>query len=71
MISKRHRIYFTVCNDKKKVLNGVKVYVNQEISFTDIGLGLFTYVNISLEDKGDVEDFNFKISDSGSGNYRG
>ena len=53
------------------LLNGVKVYVNQEISFTDIGLGLFTYVNISLEDKGDVEDFNFKISDSGSGNYRG
>jgi hypothetical protein len=52
-------------------LNGVKVYVNQEISFTDITSGLFTYVNISLEDKGDVEGFNFKISDSGSGNYRG
>jgi len=53
------------------LLDGVKVYVNQEISFTDITSGLLTYVNSSLEEKGINEEFNFKISDAGSGEYRG
>jgi len=53
------------------LLNGIRVYVDQEISFTDITSGLFTYVNSNLEEKGINEEFNFKISDAGSGEYRG
>ena len=52
-------------------LNGTKVFAGQEISFADITSGFLSYISSSLEAEGDVEGFNFKISDAGSGEYRG
>lgn len=51
-------------------LNGVNVVVDQKINFTDIDAGLFVYTNTSLT-QGGIEGFQFKISDTGSGEYRG
>jgi hypothetical protein len=52
-------------------LNNLPVFVSQEISFVDISSNLFKYVNNSLENNEVFEEFNFKISDAGSGEYRG
>lgn len=52
-------------------LNGVLVVEDQVISFADIDLGNLTYVNNSVSNNGDEESFNFRISDSGSGEYTG
>ena len=52
-------------------LNGSPVFVNQEISFTDIDSGLLTYESTSIPGAGESEQFEFEISDSGSGNFVG
>lgn len=52
-------------------LNGVIVVDNQVIPFTSIDAGLFTYVNTGSPTGGNLEGFDFKISDVGSGEYRG
>tara|TARA_R110002074_G_scaffold325020_1_gene495253 strand:- start:828 stop:1568 length:741 start_codon:yes stop_codon:yes gene_type:complete len=52
-------------NDESIVVEG------SVISFDDIDLGLFTYSNHSKEKDGILEGFEFQISDTGSGEYRG
>ena len=52
-------------------LNGSPVIVNQEINFTDIDAGLLTYESTSIPGNGESEQFEFEISDSGSGNFVG
>lgn len=52
-------------------LNGVLVVASQVIPFSQIDLGNFTYVNVSLAVDDAEEVFNFKISDAGSGEYVG
>ena len=52
-------------------LNGVLVVDGQEIDFSDIDSGLLTYVNEFLPSGSDLEGFEFEISDTGSGEYRG
>lgn len=52
-------------------LNGSPVSVNQEIDFSDIDAGLFTYTSTSLPGAGESESFQFEIADSGSGNFVG
>ena len=51
-------------------LNGVLVVDGQEISFTDIDSGLFTYKSEGFP-SGEIEKFEFEISDSASGKYSG
>ena len=51
-------------------LDGVIVIDDQEISFDDIDSGKLFYVNREFP-SGNVEGFDFKISDEGSGEYRG
>lgn len=52
-------------------LNGVPVVADQEISFsTHIDNSLFVYESDELP-LGGIEGFEFKISDTGSGEYRG
>ena len=51
-------------------LNGVLVVADQIIPFTDIDSGLLVYINTAIDLGGD-EKFSFKISDVGSGEYRG
>jgi len=51
-------------------LDGVIVIDDQEISFDDIDSGKLFYVNREFP-SGDIEGFDFKISDEGSGEYRG
>ena len=51
-------------------LDGVIVIDDQEISFDDINSGKLFYVNREFP-SGNVEGFDFKISDEGSGEYRG
>lgn len=52
-------------------LNAVAVTINQIISFTDIGNSLFTFVPDNLTEISYVENFNFEIADSGSGQFVG
>lgn len=52
-------------------LNGSPVIVNQEINFTDIDAGLLTYESTSIPGNEESEQFEFEISDSGSGNFVG
>ena len=52
-------------------LDTIKVYVGQEILFTDIDLGKFSYVNLSSNLGNDLEGFDFKISDTISQQYTG
>jgi hypothetical protein len=52
-------------------LNGVLVVDGQVVSFTDIDSGLLVYTNTSLTVGGALEEFTFKISDTGSGEYTG
>jgi len=52
-------------------LDGVKVNSNDIIDFTDIDLGLLTYTTNSLPATGQTDLFDFKISDTGSGEFRG
>lgn len=52
-------------------LNGVNVLVNDIISFTDIDLGLLTYVPDLADTNGDIQGFTFKIADEGSGQFIG
>lgn len=52
-------------------LNGVNVTLNQEISFTDIDAGLFTYVPNNATLTSYIVNFNFEIADSGSGIFVG
>jgi len=49
--------------------NGVDVVLNEEILFTDIGLGLFTFVPNAANSNMHNVDFQFQIKDSGSGDY--
>ena len=49
--------------------NGVDVVINEEILFTDIDLGLLTYVPNGLNSNTYNVDFDFQIKDSGSGQY--
>lgn len=50
-------------------LDGTPVIINQIIPFSDIDAGLLTYVP-DLEDvDGDIEGFDFAISDAGSGEF--
>ena len=51
-------------------LNGVTVVNSQEINFTDIDSGLFSY-HSNQYPVGGIEGFEFKISDVGSGLYVG
>jgi len=51
-------------------LSGVLVVAGQVIPFSQIDLGNLTYVNNGLATMGD-EEFSFKISDAGSGEYIG
>jgi hypothetical protein len=51
-------------------LNGVTVVSGQEILFTDIDLGLFSYVSESFPGS-DLEGFEFRISDTVSKEYTG
>jgi hypothetical protein len=51
-------------------LNGVDVVVNQELSFiNDIDTGLFTYTPDLNNTAAHSVNFNFSISDVGSGTY--
>lgn len=52
-------------------LNGVIQIVGGIVNFTDIDLGLFVYITESLPKEGENEEFSFKISDVGSGEFRG
>ncbi len=51
-------------------LNGVTVVAGQEILFTDIDLGLLTYVSEAFPGS-DLEGFEFRISDTVSQQYTG
>lgn len=51
-------------------LNGILVGANQVIPFTDIDSGLLTYSATTFPE-GNIEGFEFKISDAGSGQYTG
>lgn len=53
------------------LLSGVLVVSGQVVSFSEIDAGNLSYVNNSLEIGEDSEGFNFKISDTGSGEYTG
>lgn len=48
-------------------LDGLDIVINQVIDFTDIDSGLFTYVSDLVDEDGDIETFQFAISDVGSG----
>ena len=52
------------------LLNNVPIVNNQEIDFTDIDAGLFSYRSDGYP-TGGIEGFEFKISDVGSGEYVG
>lgn len=52
-------------------LDGVVQIVGDIIDFTDIDLGLFVYIAEILPKVGETEEFSFKISDVGSGEFRG
>ena len=45
--------------------------IDQVIPFSQIDLGNFTYINTSLVVGDEEEEFNFRISDAGSGEYVG
>tara|TARA_R110000796_G_scaffold181330_1_gene297842 strand:- start:8870 stop:9607 length:738 start_codon:yes stop_codon:yes gene_type:complete len=51
-------------------LSGVLVVDDQVVSFADIDAGNLTYINIGLATISD-EEFSFRISDAGSGEYIG
>lgn len=51
--------------------NNIAVTVNQIISFTDIGLGKFTYTPNNGTTSAYNDTFNFEISDAGSGTFVG
>jgi hypothetical protein len=48
-------------------LSGTNVIVDQIIDFSDIDLGLLTYVPDNADTDGDVQGFTFEIADAGSG----
>lgn len=50
-------------------LNNVPVSINQIIDFTDIIAGNFTYVTDNTDIDGYSANFNFQVSDSGSGDF--
>jgi len=50
-------------------LSGINVTVNQEILFTSIASGLLTYVSDNTDEDGYNIDFDFAISDLGSGQF--
>lgn len=52
-------------------LDSVNVTINQEILFTDISSGLFTFVPDNTITTSDTVDFDFDIADAGSGEYSG
>lgn len=54
-------------NSGKLKLNGIDVTVSQEIAFPNIASGLFTYVSDGSNLNAINTEFNFSISDSGSG----
>jgi hypothetical protein len=47
--------------------NGINVVVNQIINFSDIDLGLLTFIPDLADTNGDVQNFTYAISDTGSG----
>jgi hypothetical protein len=53
----------------KLKLNAVDVTIGQEIPFTQISSGLFTYVSNQTNPSAASVVFNFEISDMGSGQY--
>mgnify|MGYP000229827106 CR=1 FL=1 len=52
-------------------LDGVIQVQGDIIDFSDIDLGLFVYITEILPKVGEAEEFSFKISDVGSGEFRG
>ena len=52
-------------------LNSKPLIEGSIVPFTDIDSGLFVYQNDSLTQEGALEGFEFEISDTGSGEYRG
>lgn len=55
----------------KLKLNNVDVVLNQEIDFTDIAAGDFTYVPDITDLAGDSLEFKYEIADAGSGIFTG
>ena len=53
------------------ILNGVLVVSGQVVPFSEIDAGNLSYINTSLETGENSEGFNFRISDTGSGEYTG
>lgn len=47
--------------------NGISVAPNDVIGFSDIGLGLLTYVPDLADTDGDMQGFTFEVADAGSG----
>ena len=52
-------------------LNGVIQVAGDIVDFTDIDSGLFVYIAETLLKAGEIEEFQFKISDTGSGEFKG
>lgn len=52
-------------------LNGVAVTLNQEITFSDISSGLFTFVPDSGTTNEYSDQWTFEIADAGSGQFVG
>jgi len=51
--------------------NGVPVVDNDVIAFSEIGLGLLTYVPDLADTDGDMQGFTFEVADAGSGEFVG
>jgi len=49
--------------------NGTAVNINDIILFSDIALGLLTYIPDNADTDGDVQAFTFEVADAGSGTF--
>lgn len=53
------------------LLNGIPVGPNDVVPFSDIALGLLTYVPDLADTDGDMQGFTFEVADAGSGTFVG
>ena len=51
------------------LFNGIAVGPNDIILFSDIALGLLTYVPDLADTDGDIQGFTFEVADAGSGTF--
>lgn len=63
-------LILTLPDEGELIFNGLPVNINDEIMFTDIDLGLFKYIPDDSINNYTV-DFDFEISDTGSGQFTG